>query len=153
MTNGNYDSLSYVWDKEAPDPRRGGYNVFKDHRVETDPLATPWVWANGQQNHFPKPDNGHWALQADPLNAGGIIASTEASKSWTHGGLFRDDQALIAAGMVPDRETTTCHVCEPGRYTNVTTPPWPTSCFSCPPGSEAPLNGSAYCSLCAPGKS
>ena len=31
--------------------------------------------------------------------------------------IIKTDADLVAAGMNPDRETTTCHVCEPGRFT------------------------------------
>ena len=31
--------------------------------------------------------------------------------------IIKTDADLVAAGMNPDRETTTCHICEPGRFT------------------------------------
>ena len=39
--------------------------------------------------------------------------------------IIKTDADLVAAGMNPDRETTTCHVCEPGRFTTVSGPASP----------------------------
>jgi len=60
--------------------------------------------------------------------------------------------AVCIPGTYLDAESGRCIECSIGRYTNVETPPWPSSCALCKIGKINQATGSSECDSCPSGK-